>query len=237
MKSHILSSKKDNKRNVNFHIKNMAITSIFLSLAILTSFGTNFIKISFLGDFLSLDISLVFIIPLIFICSYYWSILASTILSLFTFLWPGNIWIGVVFNLIANFTFVTLVWLFTKAFNKKIIANNSISLFINFSLSILISSIFFSFLNGILFQPLWWWFFKLTDTIFFVEVANKYNFGLIPHAFLLWIPDYWSGIFGLYISFNIFKFAIVSFITFIAITFISKSNLIEHFFNKKDITY
>lgn len=237
MKSSILSSKKNKKTNVNIHIKNIAITSIFLALAILTSLGTNFIKISFLSDFLSLDISLVFIIPLMFICSYYWATLASTILSLFTFLWPGNIWIGVVFNLIANFVFVTLVWFFVKVFQKKTIFNYSLTLILSLGLSVLISSIFFSFLNGVIFQPLWWWFFKLTDTVFFVEVAKQYNFGVIPHAFLLWIPDYWSGIFGLYMAFNIFKFVIVSIMTFIVVVFILKSNLLEHYFKRKDITY
>lgn len=237
MKSSTFSNEKNKKMNANIHIKHMVITSIFLALAILTSFGTNFIKISFLGDFLSLDISLVFIIPLIFTCSYYWACLGSIALSLFTFLWPGNIWIGVVFNVIANFTFVSLVWLFKHIFKKKKNINNSILLIINLSLSIIISSIFFTFLNGILFQPLWWWFFRVTDTIFFVEVAKQYNFGVIPHIYLLWIPDYWSGIFALYMAFNLFKFVIVSLITFIAITFIWKSNLIERSFNKKDITY
>ncbi|MEG0879400.1 MAG: hypothetical protein RSE95_01900 [Malacoplasma sp.] len=238
MRSNILNKEESKKINVNWHIKKIAITSIFLALAILTSLGTNFVKIGFLADFLSLDISLIFIIPLIFICSYYWAAFGAIVLSLFTFLWPGNIWIGVVFNLIVNITFVTLVWLFHKFINIKLISNKSLSLTINLVLSTLISSLFFTWLNGMLFQPLWWWFYGLSNnSVSFVEVAKLYNLGIISNSLLLWIPNYWGGIFALYISFNLLKFTIISIITFSLVMILFKSNIIERFNNIKKITY
>lgn len=250
----------DNQNNYNgiiltkqtSKIRAMTITSCLLAASILISFISNFIKISFLGDFLTLDLSLVFIIPLIFICNVYWSLLSGVICGLFSFAWSAGLWIGPLLNITVNILTILLVYLFYfKVFRiiknkqiKKTIVNNKvvfnlnnyfyfyIKLIITLLLTLIITTLVMAFLNGIVFTPLYWWAYNLLDSPSFV-IANKWYKDNGPNLYLLYLPDYWSGIFGLYTSFNVFKLSIVFILVYFPITIIVKSDLANKYFYRR----
>lgn len=222
--------KSHEKHNISLRIKKMVITSIFIALSIITSFSTNFISLPFLASFLTLDISLIFIIALLVITSYYWALFAGITLGCFSFIWSSGIWIGAVFNIIVNVFTITIIWIFDKYVFKNI-KNYWLKWGYNLISTLIIITFSFTLLNGILFQPLWWWFFNTPlKSISFIEAEFLYNNNFISHAFLLWMPNYWSGIFALYTSFNLFKFSIVFLIAFPAINVLIKSGMIEKYF-------
>lgn len=212
-------------------IRIMTITSCLLSISILLSFLTNFIKLSFLGSFLTLDLSMVFIIPLIFICGFYSALFSSFVVGALSFFWSDGTWVGTIVNIFVNVTVVIIIQIFSFLFLKK---RNYIwfRLMIIFIFSLLIICAFISFFNAIFFQPLYWWVFGFLKTPSLIEAINKYNNN--PNIFLLFIDDYWKGTFTLYTIFNLIKFSIVFFITICPSHIIIKHKLSEKYFYKNN---
>lgn len=208
-------------------IRKITITSCLLSISLLLSFITNFIKISFLGSFLTLDLSMVFIIPLIFICGFYSAFFSATIVGLFSFFWSDSSWVGALINIFVNIVVVIVI----KVISIFILRKTNfvwIRLIIVFTLSLFFICLIVSFFNAIFFQPLYWWLFGYIQSPSFIEASNKYNSE--PNIFLLFIDEYWKGTFALYTIFNSIKFFIVFFITLCPLHIIIKHKLAQKYF-------
>ena len=224
---------KEKVSSLTLKIRKMTLTSCFLAIAILMSFvGNTYMPLTFLANYLNLDISLVFIIPIIFACGLYWSNLAGIVAALFIFAWSfeGG-WIGVVFNIVVNIAVVNLIYLLYFVFLKKFKLNFYIKLLITFITMWFFLIIFCSFINGILFTPLYWQWYGYLKTPSFVDAEKLYNEN--PTIWLLYIPTYWAGIFGLYSSFNSLKFGIVFFILYPVLVSLIKAKVFDRYFFQK----
>lgn len=217
-------------------IRSMTLTSCFMGIAIIMSFiGNTYIPITFLGGYLNLDISLVFIIPLVFACGLYWSNIAGLITAIFVFAWSGSgAWIGAVFNIVVNLVVVNLTYvIYFIAFKK--LRNFYLKILYTFIILYVFLIIFCSFINGILFTPLYWQWYGFLDSASFLDAQFFYesNTGDDIRVLLLYIPSYWGGIFGLYGAFNAFKFGIVFLILYPALVALIRSNIIDRYFFTK----
>lgn len=215
---------------VTLKIRKMTLTACFLAIAILMSYiGNTYMPLSFLGNYLNLDISLVFIIPIIFACGLYWSNFAGIVAALFIFAWQGDgVWIGPVFNIVVNIVIVNLIYLLYFQCFKKINLSFYIKLLITFIVMWIFLIIFCSFINGILFTPLYWQYFGFIKTPSFIDAEKSYNQN--PNIYLLYIPTYWAGIFGLYSIFNGLKFGIVFVILYPVLVGLIKANVFDKYF-------
>lgn len=194
--------------------------------------GNTYFPISFLGNYLNLDLSLVFIIPLIFACGLYWSNFAGIVCALFVFAWSANGgWIGVIFNIVVNVAIINFIYLIYFVCLKKTKLIFYIKLLITFVLTLIFMMLFCSATNGILFTPLYWQWYGYMKTISFIEAEKIYNQN--PTIWLLYIPNYWGGIFALYSSFNAFKFATVFIILYPALCSLIRAKIIDKYFFTK----
>lgn len=213
----------------NILIRSITITAILTSFAMITSYSTDFIKLGFLNSFLSLDLSLIFVIPLIFICGIKWAFISSLILSCFSFINGGiSSWIGPLFNLFIN-TFVVFI-IYLIYFKVIRIQNIKIRLLITSLIALMLIILFSCLLNGFIFTPLYVAYFnndwKLASFIELLKDENKDKF----IAFTLGIPNYWLGIFSLYSAFNAIKFSIVLFISYFIVLWIIKNKISQKYF-------
>ncbi|WP_417568644.1 MPN527 family putative ECF transporter permease subunit [Mycoplasma bradburyae] len=209
----MLIQKKDKKKNNNYSFNfKLSFNASMLALAIIFAYFSSLIKIPFFSSLsLTIDISIVFLLPVIYISSLISALMLSLTLSLVHFIWNPSNWIGIIFLTIIN-VFVILIFCFLNwLFNKTNLKNKKIKWLIIWILIIPISMVLFSAINGILITPLYWWWFRAVKTINFIEIANYYNSTNNLRFFLLFIDDYWTGIFALYSFFNFAKFSLIAF--------------------------
>ncbi|MDE6429252.1 MAG: hypothetical protein K2K18_01930, partial [Malacoplasma sp.] len=266
-----------NKKNKNFdifypnsfysknsiRIRSMVITAMMLSLYIIFAWlGNQFFNLAFLANFLNLDISLLFLIPLVFICNWRWWLFAAIMGGVSTFMYAGaGVWIGAVYNIVLNLVTLSFIYLLKifivdnnyflkRAKDKK---NNLLKVFFKFEFQAgLIAVITFIFsvfinclLNGLIFTPLYMNLYlnNIFPNAWFIDVENIYNSSSGQEArwFLLFIPNYWTGIFALYSAFNAIKFGIVLILIYPVLLLLFKTNLASDYFginktnNKKSI--
>ncbi len=189
-------------------IRQITIAGMFLGLSIISSFIFSFAII--LGGFLTLDISIIFIIPIVFCCGIWWGVSASIIQGFFTLIWSGaGGWIGSIILIITNLTVVFILWTFEQYCQIK---NRKLKWTIIYSLLVPILMIILSALNGLIFTPLYWWFLGIIDSPSFVEATYYASHTSGTNAYLLGFKNYWNGIFALYCLFNFIKFTIVALI-------------------------
>ncbi|WP_412032330.1 MPN527 family putative ECF transporter permease subunit [Malacoplasma muris] len=217
-------------------IRAMAITSCFLAISILVSFATNYIKITFLGDFLTLDLSLVFIVPIIFICNIFWALFAGIVCGLAAFIWMGTgLWVGPIFIIVINVIIILLVYLWYFIIFKKI-KKTSIKLSLTLLITLILLMFLGSLLNGLIFTPLYWWIYNVIPIPSFIE-AEKWYQSQGPNPYLIYINTYWNGIFGLYSAFNLLKFGVIFIIIYGPLLLIINNNIADRYFyrtNKKN---
>lgn len=218
----------------NFSITfKLAFSASMISLATILSFVSSLIKIPFLAQLsLTIDISIICIIPLIFICSLSWANLSGVAIALLNFVWDAHNWIGILILLVANVVTTTLFYLLYKAtlWSKKL-AHTKRKWIIIWLLIIIINTLVFTILNGIIFTPLyWWWFAPNQFSLNFIEVEKIYNSNPYLHVYLLGIPDYWTGIFALYSILNLIKFTAVAFFSTPTLFYFQKYSLTANLF-------
>ncbi len=217
-----------NKKECNLHHTNLskeiALTALLTGLAIIFSILSNFFIVPF-ATWLTIDLSPLFIVAIyMFVRNHpiIYSVTSAIGVSLFAFINVGLAgWVGVLINLFSNLTFLLTSILFLKLFNKMFI-NNKLYYLVSIGLSCIVTTFILTILNGILFTPLYWSYFINQKMISFIEAMKWYDQN--PSVYLLYIPGYWAGIFGLYVSFNLIKFSICSFVL-INIAIIFKKNL------------
>lgn len=234
---------RDKKGNsISYSIRSMCITAIMLALYMIFCYiGNTFFSLAFLADFLKLDFSLVFLIILVFVCKWQWWLFAGIVGGLANFLWGGSSsgYIGPLFNVVLNILTLSFLFLMKFVFIPKDIntlkqTKNKfhfgielrilVICIITFFYSILINCL----LNGIIFTPLYMQLYYHYDSVWFIDVAKKYNKN--PNALLLFIPDYWTGIFALYSAFNAIKFGLVLTMSFALLILRYRTNIVDNYF-------
>lgn len=206
--------KKTQWSSIGREIKEINISAIMLAFFIVVSFFSNrYFKLNFLASFLSLDIALVFLIPLVFITKIRWWLFVAIVAGLATFAFGGNSgYIGPLFNVFVNVATLVCAWLLKKTFlkNHQKLSKKSIRirLFIICLLTFIIITFFNIIINGLLFTPLYFYYFSLIKTISFSEAEAEYVNKIKP-AFAIKLSTYWGMIFVIYGIFNVLKFGLV----------------------------
>ncbi len=197
-----------------------------LSVSTLFAVIGTFARLPFFAQMsLDVDLSLVFIVPVIFVCSLAWALGCGVLNALIHFTWNPTNWIGILILMFSNVLVVFLFWVFAKALGRSKKRRETKTKWVySWLLTILCASFAMSALNGILFTPLYWWWLApgLFNSISFVRVGEIYDADPNLHVYLLGIPNYWAGIFGLYGLFNVTKFAIVAFFSVPVLMFFKK---------------
>ncbi|WP_027123867.1 MPN527 family putative ECF transporter permease subunit [Mycoplasmoides pirum] len=228
-------NKKKEKQNQFTNNFKLVFCACMLGISTLFAFIGTFIKIPFFAQMsLDIDISIIFIIPIIFICSLKWALLSGFINAILHFAWNASNWIGILILLISNLLTI-LIFSFFKYIvekNENIKPKKTKWIYIWF-LSIIFLTLFLTILNGILFTPLYWWWISpgLFTNINFIETSKIYNENPNLHIYLLGIPNYWAGIFGLYSFFNLIKFVLISLFSIPILIFFQKYSMTSNLFN------
>lgn len=201
-------------------IKDYTMSAIFIGIAILINYTSNFIKF----EYLAFDFSLFTITLLSFKVRKRMVYAATIIISLANFINSSAGWIGVMIVSLNNIFFITIFLIL-----KKILINNKHKYWKLLLVHIIASfaTIMFNVLmNGLLYTPLYWYSFKIASSINFIQVQKEYE--IKPNLYLLNFKKYWAGVFVLYFSFNLIKYTVITFISFILIK-------VFEFKNKKEI--
>lgn len=235
----------------SIRIRSMVITAMMLALYIIFSWiGNQFFNLAFLASFLNLDISLIFLIPLVFICNWRWWLFAAIVGGAADFLYAGaGAWIGAIYNIVLNvttlsFIFLLKFWIIDNNFFIKENNNqkNYLNIFLKFEskafivcfISFLFSVFINCLLNGLIFTPLYMnlYLSYIFPNAWFINVENIYNSssGAEARWFLLFIPDYWTGIFALYSAFNAIKFGIVLILIYPILLLLFKTDIANNYF-------
>ncbi|QMT98747.1 hypothetical protein H3143_01265 [Mycoplasma tullyi] len=219
------------RNNYSFNFK-LSFNAGMLALAIIFAYLSSLVKIPFFSSLsLTIDISIVFLIPVIYISSIYSAVALSITLSLIHFIWNASNWIGIIFLTIINI-FTILIFAFLNwLLNKTKLKDKKVKWLVIWILIIPILMVLFSAINGILITPLYWWWFRAVRTINFIEVAKFYNSSPNLRFFLLFINDYWTGIFALFSLFNLIKFSLVAFFAIPMLTFFQNNLFTKKMFN------
>ncbi|MGL5640301.1 MAG: MPN527 family putative ECF transporter permease subunit [Mycoplasmoidaceae bacterium] len=209
---------------MNIPVKKISFLSMILSLGVVFNYISTFIPF-FIFSFLNVDLSVAFLLLAFSLYGYWSAFFMCFAIGLFSIFWSTTGIIGPIILIVSNLSFISIYFLISKIIKIK---NLEI---LNLFFSIIINAIFLAILNGMIFTPIFLNMFTDIKTINFVEITNNYNSGLWYEklkVYFMFIPDYWLGIFSLYISFNLFKFLIggITFIIFKKI--IEKNNLLNN---------
>lgn len=206
-------------------------------LALLFSIASTFLKLPFFSQLsLTFDFSLVFYLPIIFVCSLSWALLSSLTVSILNFAWNASNWIGILFLICVNLFCLLVFTGIVKIINiHKKIRKKKIKWLISWIILIIFCIVFYSLINGLFFTPLYWWWYTGGQlfTPNFLEVQAIYNSNKIPglHVYLLGINDYWTGIWSLYPLFNFIKFSASAFVSIPVMFYFQSDSFTAHLFN------
>ncbi|WP_208895079.1 MPN527 family putative ECF transporter permease subunit [Ureaplasma diversum] len=186
-------------------IKQYTTSSLVLGISILVCYGSSFLKFSFL----SLDFSLACLSVLVFKVRYKYILLATILLCISNLMHSSN-WVGLLVVSLNNLLFMHLLILFYHLYYLRVKKQIMIHLSIIFFISSVITLLFNVIMNGILYTPLYWYSFNLIKNPSILAAKTFYE--QKPNLYLLYIPDYWAGIFTLYTIFNLIKYSVVAFV-------------------------
>lgn len=235
--------KINHEKDSSLVTKKIAITSVFLSLAMIFSFLSTLMPLPFLASFLNLNLSSIFLAIIMLLVNFYYSVFAIFITSLLVFANPGPaLWVGVLVNFFSNLIFISVLYLVNKLFINKIFDkdncqeikhNSGLNLKWHYAseiIAVITTSFILSTLNGLIFTPLFWYSARLLiglSSPSFIEAMRIYNSSQSSSILMLGIPNYWAGIYALYMAFNLFNFSICSIGITMAKSFIIKSRALK----------
>lgn len=186
----------------------VAITGMMLSLVLLFQFLERFMP--FAETYMRLNISLIFIIATIYLAGFSWAFL---ILILRFIIGPAvgiagydviALWSHFIL-FISGLTFI-LIFLGFKLLFKSVKKDN-VKIALSLIIAVLISSFINAILNGVFYTPVYFWLYKLAPDASIASAQIAYKSAKI---FFFGIPDYWAGIFAVYILGNLIKYMIIS---------------------------
>lgn len=218
---------KSKKEKINI----ISITSVLTALSIVFSFVCKFFILPY-ATWLNIDLSIIFQVFIYILIknkfSIFYSLFSLFITSLSSMIWygVGDI-IGIFISFISGSLFILIFYMFSKIIYIKNVRSYYL---VTLLLSSILTIILLTVLNGLIFTPLYWWYFGLSS-ISFIDCEIWYNSS--PNVWLLNMPNYWSGIFVLYISFNSIKFLSSSILLFVILMTLSAKLKVEQKNNKK----
>ncbi|WGI36821.1 MPN527 family putative ECF transporter permease subunit [Mesomycoplasma lagogenitalium] len=190
-----------NRYNNNY-VFSITLTGVMLSLALISLFISNYLIWPF-GQYFGLkfDLSIIFILPLFISIKKHYGLIALFIRFILGPIITGNIdisgYLGHFILLISNFIYIYSFLLFNKLFfSKKVICS--------IILAILITTVIITLLNILFFTPLFFYIFKMVNSISFIEIAQ--NWSQISNEKFNY---YWFTLI-IYGTFNLFSFSIAS---------------------------
>ena len=181
---------------------------MMLSLVLLFQYLERFMP--FAKTYMRLNISLIFIIATFYLAGFGWAFLLLVLRFAIgpavgttgydvAALWAHFILFvsGIIFILF----FIIFKW------SLRSIKNDSLKIGLSLIMTIIVSSLLNTILNGIFYTPVYFWLYKLAPdpSIASAQIAYK-----SANVFFFGIPNYWVGIFAVYIVGNMIKYAIVS---------------------------
>lgn len=204
-----------NQRNFG-SILPLVFCGIMTALSICTSILSGFLIVVPVFK-LTIDLSVIFLIPIVYVASMSYACMAAGIVAIVHLLLNSSNWLGIFILLTGN---VVTLWLhlglhkFLACFPR--LSKRAKLIWLWTMLITLITAIFIL-LNGIFFVPLYWFLFKVPniDSINFLNVANCYNNDSELHYYFFFIPRYWGGISALYGGFNLIKYVTIGLVSII----------------------
>ncbi|MCV3754271.1 MPN527 family putative ECF transporter permease subunit [Ureaplasma zalophigenitalium] len=197
LKTNFGRNKKTKYITVNKSLFDFALSAIMLAVFLVINYLSSFLKF----HFLVLDFACLALVVLVYKVRTPFVYVATILGSMFNFFYSSASFIGVLIALFNNVIFISSVWLFAHIVFKN---KQHLKRYLLFTLfcSCVITTIISTFMNAILFTPLFWYIFKVTSTISFYELIISYK----PTPYLLNAPTYLLGHIYLYIPFNLIKY-------------------------------
>ena len=196
----------------------IALTGMMLALVIIFQYLEQYM--SWLSsESLKINISLLFILITWLISGFPWAILLLLIRFIITpafssFQYSEIGWYSSFLLLFLEVLFI-LLFICTYSLLKKKIVNANILLITSLVLTLIISVVLFTFLNGVFITPLFWKLLFPTEKIpWFPKIVYYYKTHSNFYIGLLGIKNYWAGIWILFGTGNLFKFTIIILLIF-----------------------
>ncbi len=210
-----------NKNHTNPLFK-MTISGIMLGFSIAVMWlGQTFFKWGAV-TYLNIDVSIVFVIPLLWIANKKYAYSVGILQGLMSFVMTGGNasfggWVGPIILISTNVLLLTLAWLIyplVKKIKMKIIWQ----IILLYVIIALLISLLLVTLNGVLLIPVYSYIYAGVSPgdasiMNFSSLWNE-NDSVLSDArwLLLDIPNYWTGIWSIFAPFNLAKYGIVSFL-------------------------
>lgn len=192
------------KHKLTFEI---TFTGIFLALVFVFSFISKVIP-PILADFLKLDLGLIFLIPIFAIIRWRFGFIALLLSFIFTPIFTGSAdisgYLGHFILLVSRSIFIFVIMLFLYDRKARFSTWQWIGIYL---IAIVVVSLVITILNILIFTPLYFYVFKISNSASFVELANKWK-GFAWFGF--GIKNYYLANLALYIPFNFISFTLVS---------------------------
>ncbi|MCV3728640.1 hypothetical protein OF376_02540 [Ureaplasma miroungigenitalium] len=198
MKTNFGKNKKAKYITVNKSLFDFALSAIMLAVFLVINYLSSFLKF----HFLVLDFACLALVVLVYKVRTPFVYIATIFGSMFNFFYSSASFIGVLIALFNNLVFISFVWIFARVvFKEK--QHLKRYLLLTLVCSCLITTTISTVMNAILFTPLFWYIFKVSDTINFCQLIKTYQ----PTPYLLNAPTYLLGHIYLYVPFNLIKYA------------------------------
>ncbi|CAM9109414.1 MPN527 family putative ECF transporter permease subunit [Mycoplasma todarodis] len=205
-------------------VHKVAFTGVFLGLVLLLQFLSRFMP--FADTYIKLNLSLLFILPIFYYAGPLWGIL---VLILRLTLGPAISGLGYTIQeftghfilFMCSMITIGLMYIFSGLFSKMKLHNVKVILIVTSTL--LTTSLILTFLNQVLFTPLFWSAFKFTDGFSLKQSIKLYDNPIVKAKFFM-IPNYWAGTFATYLAGNLVKYGII-FMCYIPMSKVLRSHI------------
>lgn len=188
----------------------LTLTGVFLALVILLQFFEKYLP--FANTYLRFNFSLLFILPIFFFSGPGWGIFALILrFAIGPAMDPlGYDITGIMGHLILLISSsVTIFIFFLMSWLTLSLRNSKWKYWIVAILTIILSSIILTLLNGLLFSPLYWWAFNFLDHPSYLAAQTLYQNTSGLQVMHFGIKSYWGGIWAVYLSGNIIKYSLI----------------------------
>ena len=204
--------------NINFKI---SFSGMMLGLMILFQFLEKFMPIG--GLYMSMNISIIFVVASIYITGYWWAIL---LLILRFAIGPAvglgydltQVWSHTIL-LISGFIYMNLFIIFHRYVFRKL--DSKLNLLLTGVITIISSSLIMAMLNGVILSPIYWQLLGYTKHPSISEAKTAYSY--VYEVAFLGIPNYWAGMLTAFGLGNLAKYTVTT------ICFIALWKVVKHY--------
>lgn len=208
-------------------IKRITFTSVFFGLVILFQYLETFMP--FGGTFIKFNFSLLFILPIFYFAGPLYGILVILLRFIMGITMKGG-WASLpiitshLILLVSTSVAIIFMYIYSSFFSK-VKNHNKKNIYISVA-TVLSTALVLTLLNAIWFTPMYISSFPPYNTYRYMfdipKAINAYNTWMKPFHF--GIPNYWGGIFAVYLAGNIIKFTLVYLVNY------PLSKVIRHYY-------